>query len=47
MITDETVKHYRSLFKRYLEGEGISRDLVDYVVDHPDRWLINVFRYYV
>ncbi|MEM0285023.1 MAG: integrase [Sulfolobales archaeon] len=45
--TDETVRYYRSLFKRYLEGRELSEELVDYVVSHENGWLRNVFRHYV
>lgn len=42
-----TLKYYRSLFTKYLEGRELSEDLVDYVVSHPNRWLRNVLRHYV
>ncbi|MEM0026041.1 MAG: hypothetical protein QXV41_05685 [Zestosphaera sp.] len=44
---DETVKYYRSLFKRYLEGKELSEELIDYVIKHQNRWLRNMFRHYV
>jgi len=43
----ETLAYYRSLFKKYLEGRNLSQELVDYVVNHPNRWLRNVFRHYI
>jgi intergrase/recombinase len=42
----ETLAYYRSLFDRYLEGRDLSQDLVDYVVNHPNRWVRNIFRHY-
>ena len=43
----ETLKYYRSLFKRYLEGKELSEQLIDYVVNHENKWLRNVFRHYI
>ncbi|MEM1703006.1 MAG: hypothetical protein QXQ31_03005 [Zestosphaera sp.] len=45
--TDETVRYYRSLFKRYLEGKELSEELIDYVIKRQNRWLRNMFRHYV
>jgi len=42
-----TVAYYRSLFKRYLEGKTLSEELVEYVVNHENKWPRNVFRHYV
>ena len=43
----ETLKYYRSLFKRYLEGKELSEQLIDYVVNHENKWLRNVLRHYI
>ncbi|RLG86769.1 MAG: integrase [Thermoprotei archaeon] len=43
----ETLKYYKSLFTRYLEGKELSEQLIDYVVNHPNKWLRNVFRHYI
>ena len=43
----ETLQYYRNLFKRYLEGKQLSEQLIDYVVNHPNKWLRNVFRHYI
>ncbi len=43
----ETIKYYRSLFMKYLEGKELSEELIDYVVNHPNMWLRNVFRHYI
>ena len=45
--SQETLQYYRSLFMRYLEGEELSEQLVDFVVNHENKWLRNVFRYYI
>jgi len=31
----ETLKYYRSLFEKYLQGRELSEQLIDYVVNHP------------
>ena len=33
----ETLKYYRSIFKKYLEGRELSEELIDYVVNHPNK----------
>jgi len=43
----ETVKYYRNLFKRFLEGKELSEELVEYVVSHENKWLRNIFRHYI
>lgn len=43
----ETLKYYRNLFKKYLEGKEVSEQLIDYIVNHPNKWLRNVFRHYI
>jgi intergrase/recombinase len=42
-----TLSYYRNLFKKHLEGKALSEELVDYVVNHENKWLRNVFRHYV
>ena len=43
----ETLKYYKSLFEKYLEGKELSEELIDYVVSHSNKWLRNVFRHYI
>ena len=43
----ETLKYYKSLFMKYLEGKELSEELIDYVVNHQNKWLRNVFRHYI
>jgi len=43
----ETIKYYKSLFMKYLQGKELSEELVEYVVKHPNKWLRNVFRHYI
>jgi intergrase/recombinase len=31
---------------RYLEGKELSEQLIDYVINHKNKWLRNVFRHY-
>jgi Uncharacterized protein conserved in archaea len=47
VLTEGTLKYYRNLFKKYLEGRELSEQLIDYVVNHPNKWLRNVFRHYI
>jgi intergrase/recombinase len=47
VTSPETLAYYRSLFERYLEGKNLSQKLIDYVINHPNRWVRNVFRHYV
>jgi len=43
----ETLNYYKSLFMRYLQGKELSEQLIDYVVNHENTWLRNVFRHYI
>jgi intergrase/recombinase len=43
----ETLKYYRSIFKKYLEGKELSEELIDYVANHENKWVRNVFRHYI
>ena len=43
----ETIKYYKSLFMKYLQGRELSEQLIDYVVNHSNKWLRNVFRHYI
>jgi hypothetical protein len=47
-VTDlETIAYYKSLFEKHLEGKTLSEELVNYVVNHENKWLRNVFRHYI
>jgi len=43
----ETLQYYKNLFLRYLEGKELSEQLIDYVVNHENKWLRNIFRHYI
>jgi len=43
----ETLNYYKSLFMRYLQGKELSEELIDYVVNHENKWLRNIFRHYI
>jgi intergrase/recombinase len=43
----ETLKYYKGLFEKHLEGKVLSEDLVNYVINNPNKWLRNVFRHYI
>jgi len=45
--SQETLQYYKSLFMRYLEGKELSEQLIDYVINHENKWLRNVFRHYI
>ena len=47
VVDPETIAYYRSLFKRHLEGKTLSEELVNYVINHENKWLRNVFRHYI
>jgi len=47
VASPETMSYYCNLFKRYLEGKSLSEEIVDYVVNHENKWLRNVFRHYI
>ncbi len=47
VLTEETIAYYRNLFREHLEGKTLSEELVEYVVNHPNKWLRNVFRHYI
>jgi hypothetical protein len=46
-VSEETMTYYRNIFKRYLEGRTLSEELVEYAVNHENKWLRNVFRHYI
>ncbi|MEM1842696.1 MAG: integrase [Ignisphaera sp.] len=43
----ETINYYRNLFKKHLEGKELSEELVEYIANHRNGWLRNVFRHYI
>jgi len=45
--SQDTLRYYRSIFLKYLEGKELSEQLIDYVVNHENKWLRNVFRHYI
>jgi intergrase/recombinase len=45
--SQETLQYYKSIFLRYLEGKELSEKLIDFVVNHENKWLRNVFRHYI
>ena len=47
VLDQRTLAYYKNLFKKYLEGKALTHDLVNYVVNHENKWLRNVFRHYV
>jgi hypothetical protein len=47
VVDPETIAYYRSLFTKHLEGRTLSEEIVDYVINHENKWLRNVFRHYI
>jgi len=45
--SQETLQYYKSIFLKYLEGKELSEQLIDYVVNHENKWLRNVFRHHI
>jgi hypothetical protein len=45
--SQETLQYYKNIFLRYLEGKELSEKLIDYVINHENKWLRNVFRHYI
>ena len=43
----DTMEYYRKLFLENLEGKKLTTELVDYVVNHKNKWVRNVFRHYI
>ncbi|MGC9178565.1 MAG: hypothetical protein ACP5G6_09220, partial [Conexivisphaera sp.] len=44
---DTTIRYYRSLFTKYLEGKELGPELIEEVRSVPVAWARNVFRHYV
>ncbi len=42
----DTVEYCKTLSKENLKGEELSPQVVDYVINHKNKWLRNVFRHY-
>jgi intergrase/recombinase len=47
VVNPKTMTYYRNIFKKHLEGKVLNQELVDYVINHENKWLRNVFRHYV
>ncbi len=47
VVREDTIKYYRNIFKKYLEGKVLSPELVDHIIQHKNKWLRNVFRHYI
>jgi len=43
----DTLQYYKSLFMGFLEGKELSEQLIDYVINHENKWLRNLFRHYI
>ena len=46
VLDQRTLAYYRNLFKKYLEGKALTHELVNYVINHENKWLRNIFRHY-
>jgi len=42
-----TIKYYKSLFQKHLQGKELSEELIEYVASHENAWLRNIFRHYI
>ncbi len=43
----ETLKYYKNIFQKNLENKVLSEELIEYVVNHENKWVRNVFRHYI
>jgi len=43
----DTIDYYKKLFLENLEGKHLTPQLIDYVINHRNKWLRNVFRHYI
>ena len=43
----DTLRYYRNLFRKHLEGKRLTIDLIDEVIKHQNKWLRNVLRHYI
>jgi intergrase/recombinase len=46
IVRNDTIRYYRNLFRKYLEGRKLSRELVEEVAESGNQWLRVVFRHY-
>jgi len=44
---EDTLNYYKKLFRENLEDKQLTPQLVDFVVNHKNKWLRNVFRHYI
>ncbi|MCD6428698.1 MAG: hypothetical protein J7L12_03675 [Desulfurococcales archaeon] len=47
MKDPEMLKYYPSVFEEHLKGRELFEKLIDYVVNHENKWLRNVLRHYI
>lgn len=47
MKDSETIKAYRGIFMKYLQGKELTEEFIDYVINHPNKRLRNVFCNYI
>jgi len=47
IVDPNTITYYRNLFRNHLEGKTLNEDIVNYVINHENKWLRNVFRHYI
>jgi len=47
VLDPETITYYRNIFKKFLEGKVLSEELINYVINHSNKWVRNIFRHYI
>jgi intergrase/recombinase len=47
VLNPGTLSYYKNIFIKYLEGKMLSQDLIDYVINHENKWLRNIFRHFI
>jgi len=47
VLDPETITYYRNIFKKFLEGKVLNEELINYVINHSNKWVRNIFRHYI
>ncbi len=47
IATERTLKYYKSIFEKNLEGRRLNVKLVDKIIKHRNKWIRNVARHYI
>jgi len=45
VLDPETITYYRNIFKKFLEDKVLNEELINYVINHSNKWVKNIFRH--